>query len=106
FPDSRAPLVREPQGLLRIRRGESAQGLELVADGRDTSPIDQIGLEKMKPNIVFILMDNLGYGEPGVYGGGILRGRRPPASTGSPPRARGSSTSTSRRSAPRAARRS
>jgi arylsulfatase A-like enzyme len=27
-----------------------------------------------KPNIVFILMDNLGYGELGVYGGGITRG--------------------------------
>lgn len=27
-----------------------------------------------KPNIVFILMDNLGYGEVGCYGGGILRG--------------------------------
>jgi arylsulfatase len=27
-----------------------------------------------KPNIVFILMDNLGYGEPGCYGGGIVRG--------------------------------
>ncbi len=27
-----------------------------------------------KPNIVLILMDNLGYGELGVYGGGILRG--------------------------------
>src|SRR5262249_4364957 len=27
-----------------------------------------------QPNIVFILMDNLGYGEPGCYGGGILRG--------------------------------
>lgn len=27
-----------------------------------------------KPNIVVILMDNLGYGELGVYGGGILRG--------------------------------
>ena len=27
-----------------------------------------------KPNIVFILMDNLGYGELGVYGGGVLRG--------------------------------
>src|SRR4029453_13933231 len=26
-----------------------------------------------KPNIVFILMDNLGYGELGCYGGGILR---------------------------------
>ena len=27
-----------------------------------------------KPNIVLINMDNFGYGEPGVYGGGITRG--------------------------------
>src|SRR3981189_964766 len=31
-----------------------------------------------KPNIVFVLMDNLGYGEIGVYGGGILRGAPTP----------------------------
>src|SRR5437667_5563411 len=31
-----------------------------------------------KPNIVFILMDNLGYGEPGCYGGGTLRGAATP----------------------------
>lgn len=31
-----------------------------------------------KPNIVFILMDNLGYGEVGVYGGGVLRGAATP----------------------------
>jgi arylsulfatase A-like enzyme len=31
-----------------------------------------------KPNIVFILMDNLGYGEVGCYGGGILRGAATP----------------------------
>lgn len=30
--------------------------------------------EATKPNIVFILADNLGYGELGCYGGGILRG--------------------------------
>jgi hypothetical protein len=27
-----------------------------------------------KPNILFMLVDNLGYGELGVYGGGITRG--------------------------------
>src|ERR1700693_5598803 len=31
-----------------------------------------------KPNIVFIFMDNLGYGELGCYGGGILRGAPTP----------------------------
>jgi hypothetical protein len=33
---------------------------------------------RTKPNIVFVLMDNLGYGEVGVYGGGILRGAATP----------------------------
>ena len=31
-----------------------------------------------KPNIVFVLMDNFGYGEIGVYGGGVLRGAATP----------------------------
>jgi arylsulfatase A-like enzyme len=31
-----------------------------------------------RPNIVFILMDNIGFGEPGCYGGGILRGAATP----------------------------
>ena len=35
-----------------------------------------------KPNIVFMLMDNLGYGELGVYGGGILRGAPTPRMAG------------------------
>src|SRR3954465_5546201 len=34
--------------------------------------------DSKKPNIVFILMDNLGYGEVGCYGGGILRGAATP----------------------------
>ncbi len=31
-----------------------------------------------RPNIVIVLMDNMGFGEPGVYGGGILRGAETP----------------------------
>lgn len=31
-----------------------------------------------RPNFVFILMDNLGYGELGCYGGGVLRGAPTP----------------------------
>src|SRR5262245_53552189 len=31
-----------------------------------------------KPNVVFVLMDNLGYGELGCYGGGVLRGAPTP----------------------------
>lgn len=34
--------------------------------------------ERTRPNIVFILMDNLGYGEIGAYGGGITRGAATP----------------------------
>src|SRR5271163_3312452 len=33
---------------------------------------------QQKPNIVLVLMDNLGWGEPGVYAGGILRGAPTP----------------------------
>jgi arylsulfatase A-like enzyme len=31
-----------------------------------------------KPNVILVLMDNFGYGEIGVYGGGVLRGAATP----------------------------
>ena len=34
--------------------------------------------DKDKPNIVLVVMDNFGYGEIGVYGGGVLRGAPTP----------------------------
>ena len=34
--------------------------------------------QEEKPNIVLIVMDNLGWGEIGVYGGGVLRGAETP----------------------------
>lgn len=43
-------------------------------------PLEVFGGETAtgKPNIVFVLADNLGYGELGCYGGGILRGAPTP----------------------------
>src|ERR1700733_11164505 len=43
-----------------------------------TSPVHAQPASQAKPNIVFILMDNFGYGELGCYGGGILRGAPTP----------------------------
>ena len=34
--------------------------------------------EPSKPNVVFMMMDNLGWGEIGTYGGGELRGAATP----------------------------
>jgi arylsulfatase len=44
----------------------------------DGPTLNQRARDGKKPNIVFILMDNLGYGEVGCYGGGILRGAPTP----------------------------
>ena len=41
-------------------------------------PIDAATQSNEKPNIVLVLMDNFGYGEIGVYGGGELRGAPTP----------------------------
>ncbi|MGF1905031.1 sulfatase-like hydrolase/transferase [Aliivibrio salmonicida] len=38
----------------------------------------QVAVAQAKPNIVFVMMDNLGYGEIGAYGGGIVRGAGTP----------------------------
>jgi arylsulfatase A-like enzyme len=51
-------------------------GAAAVAAALLTSPAQAAG--GAKPNIVFVLMDNLGYGELGVYGGGVLRGAPTP----------------------------
>ena len=50
-----------------------AVGLLLVAFSGTAGAADA-----KKPNIVFMLVDNLGYGELGCYGGGILRGAPTP----------------------------
>ena len=58
-----------------------------------------IAQQPKKPNIVFMLTDNLGYGELGVYGGGILRGAPTPSIDALAAKACACSTSTSRRNA-------
>lgn len=43
------------------------------------SPLHAVSqLPASKPNLVLVLMDNLGWGELGVYGGGVLRGAATP----------------------------
>src|SRR6267142_2936965 len=58
--------------LLMLAVGPLAQGtrLKLLAEAGQSI--------NSKPNIVFIVMDNLGYGEVGAYGGGITRGAPTP----------------------------
>src|SRR4029077_2823246 len=62
--DARAPLRAPFTGLVLL----IVIALMQTVEAADTQ----------KPNIVFILMDNLGYGEVGCYGGGILRGAATP----------------------------
>jgi arylsulfatase A-like enzyme len=45
---------------------------------RTTGQRDTRDAASARPNIVLILADNLGYGELGIYGGGILRGAPTP----------------------------
>ncbi|MEZ5354291.1 MAG: arylsulfatase [Bryobacteraceae bacterium] len=52
----------------------SGGGAWIAAAAAGASPLQGGG----KPNIVLVLMDNLGWGELGCYGGGILRGAPTP----------------------------
>jgi arylsulfatase len=60
-----------------------ATGMGALATGilGANSPVDAKGQTptNLKPNILFILMDNLGYGEVGCYGGGAVRGAPTPS---------------------------
>lgn len=41
-------------------------------------PLTLAAQERSQPNILLVLMDNFGYGEIGLYGGGVLRGAPTP----------------------------
>ena len=62
---------------------KTTRGLNLIAAALVCAPAllgaaaPSLAADK-KPNILFILTDNLGYGEIGCYGGGVTRGAPPP----------------------------
>ena len=64
------------------RRGVLMSGTALAAAGLTPasliSPAAAQGAAGAKPNVVFILADNVGYGDLGCYGGGELRGAPTP----------------------------
>ena len=53
-------------------------GLMASSIGLTSVSMSASAQQAQKPNIVLLLADNLGYGELGVYGGGILRGAPTP----------------------------
>jgi len=88
----RSYIARNPKGSAGIlwQRSADVPSASLKGSGQDARApflvllllvaLMQIveAADTQKPNIVFILMDNLGYGEVGCYGGGILRGAATP----------------------------
>src|SRR4030095_6658642 len=64
-------------GHIHLSRREILQRLPALSSGALFAPLSG-QRPQGKPNIVLMLTDNLGYGELGVYGGGILRGAPTP----------------------------
>ncbi|WP_413814307.1 hypothetical protein [Bosea sp. Root483D1] len=55
--------------------GALAIGFSLIVQPLGVSSVQA---QQPKPNVLFILADNMGYGDIGVYGGGELRGAPTP----------------------------
>jgi arylsulfatase A-like enzyme len=68
--------TREPENA-RVTKS-SWLGALVLPVAMMVSSVSAAAQQPKKPNIVFILMDNLGCGELGIYGGGILRGAPTP----------------------------
>jgi hypothetical protein len=74
-PESKGNLL--PFGRRNVLLGAAALAAALWSAVPRVAPAQQPPIQQ-RPSIVFILMDNLGYGELGVYGGGITRGAPTP----------------------------
>src|SRR5689334_2144564 len=78
FSRRRSPMDEQQPALARYARGGSAFMLAgLAAIGAALAPTHAAAADP-KPNVVFILADNVGYGDLGPYGGGELRGAPTP----------------------------
>ncbi|MBT7581727.1 MAG: sulfatase-like hydrolase/transferase [Kordiimonadaceae bacterium] len=66
-------ILRRSKFILNVAMTSFVIASIAVASWAQTGP-----QEAAKPNIVLVLMDNFGYGEVGVYGGGVLRGAATP----------------------------
>ena len=62
---------------MRRQRAFQLLGCTLIA--ALTFSVTQVLAQGAKPNVVFILADNVGYGDLGPYGGGELRGYPTPS---------------------------
>src|SRR5262249_61628087 len=69
---------------LMKNRKFSTTGWSLLAAAAILCALAPAKAQEKNPNIVFMLVDNLGYGELGVYGGGLLP-RAPPPPVDKPP---------------------
>src|SRR5262245_55627442 len=66
------------KGYKVVNRKFSATVWPLLAAAAILCALAPAKAQEKNPNIVFMLVDNLGYGELGVYGGGLLRGAPTP----------------------------
>lgn len=57
---------------------DATENTKRVQTGDKVEPRPSTAQTERRPNILFILVDNLGYGELGVYGGGVTRGAPTP----------------------------
>ena len=80
FRSSRLPPCEEQpnEGYKIMNRKVGSVVWPLLAAAAILCAVAPVKAAEKEPNIVFMLMDNLGYGELGVYGGGILRGAPTP----------------------------